>query len=122
MTEFDRSDPFSRGRPWTHGDMSIPWYTHTSVPNSHSCPNGSRVPKGLYSAASNHAHGVNLLFTDGHVKLVAQSIDRSIWRFGFAESKGKCLLTLAVRFGAGDHDLAASISGSDVWLCASSYR
>jgi prepilin-type processing-associated H-X9-DG protein len=31
-------------------------------------------------ASSNHTEGVNVLFGDGHVQIIADSIDADVWR------------------------------------------
>lgn len=65
----------SRGRfcwVWTaHPDG---WgYDHVLPPNSPTCT-------GIYSASSAHPDGVNVLYADGHVEFVSNSIDLIAWR------------------------------------------
>ncbi len=55
-------------------------YRHILGPNSPSCRRGSRLETALLSAASNHHGGVNVLFFDGHVVFVSDSIDSVTWR------------------------------------------
>jgi prepilin-type processing-associated H-X9-DG protein len=55
-------------------------YNHVLGPNAPSCFNGTSVQTGIYSAAVAHRAGVNVLFGDGRVNFIAQSIDRTVWR------------------------------------------
>lgn len=75
-----RGNTVNRGRPWILGDAGITFMNHVLVPNSPSCVNGTKVQLGAYSAASAHPRGVNVLFGDGHVSFVEQSIELRIWR------------------------------------------
>ena len=49
-------------------------------PNRPSCSGGGVVPTGIYTAASQHPGGVNLLFVDGHVAFQSENIDRRVWQ------------------------------------------
>jgi len=69
-----------RGVPWTSGQLGQTMYVHTLPPNLQSCFNGTNVPTGIYTAASAHAAGVNLLLADGRVQFTSASIDRQVWR------------------------------------------
>lgn len=65
----------SDGLQW--GPIIHSWaYDHVLPPNSTSC-GGSYW--GIYSATSHHSGGVNLLFGDGHVRLVSESVDAVVW-------------------------------------------
>jgi prepilin-type processing-associated H-X9-DG protein len=75
-----KGDVIGRGRPWIYGDASITFYNHVLPPNSPSCFNGSAVQHGAYSAASLHADGVNVLFGDGHVSFVEETVALAVWR------------------------------------------
>jgi len=69
-----------RGSEWVGGDLSRTRYNHALTPQQPSCFNGSFVPDGIYTAASEHAGGVNLLMADGRVTFVSVSIDSGVWR------------------------------------------
>ena len=73
-------DPWSFGRPWTSGDAGRALYNHINGPNQPSCTNRGQVQEGAYSAGSLHSGGVNVLFVDGHVAMVFESISLSMWR------------------------------------------
>lgn len=73
-------DYWSRGRPLIQGDLSLTLYNHVLGPNQPSCTNGTSVQFGAFSSASDHRGIVNVLFADGHVQPVAQSIDLNAWR------------------------------------------
>jgi prepilin-type processing-associated H-X9-DG protein len=75
-----RGDNFSRGTPWTDGNIGVTLYNHVLTPNHPSCYNERDVPNAASTASSGHRNGVNTLYADGHVTFVANSIDREIWR------------------------------------------
>ncbi len=68
------------GLPWTNGNMGYTMYNHILGPNEPSCSNGGDVQNGIYSAASAHDGGVNLIYGDGHTKFINNSIDINVWR------------------------------------------
>jgi len=61
-------------------------YNHILTPNTKPCGHGPLPGTYAFSdmasvpASSRHAHGVNVMFADGHVAFIAQSIDRTVWR------------------------------------------
>ncbi|MGH7199954.1 MAG: DUF1559 domain-containing protein, partial [Planctomycetaceae bacterium] len=67
---------------------SIWGYNHVMTPNRNSCFNGPRWPwpkpnskgKWAITATSEHSAGVHVLFADGAVRFVGDSIDRTVWR------------------------------------------
>lgn len=69
-----------RGRRWLYHSLPANTYMHRLPPNSNSCTNGGAYLPGVYSAASNHAEGVNLLFADGHVEFIANNVARDVWQ------------------------------------------
>lgn len=72
--------PFSfRGGGWIE---SVPnaIYTHTLYPNDVSCLNAGNGTLGIFSAASLHPGGVNLIFCDGHASFIQTAIDLNVWR------------------------------------------
>jgi prepilin-type processing-associated H-X9-DG protein len=66
----------SAGRPW----VNHVGYTHLFTPGMRSCW-GNGVPDTLspITASSRHPRGVNVLFADGHVRLLAENIDSNTW-------------------------------------------
>ena len=71
----------SLGIPWFMGGEGHETYYHSLTPNFPSCHSpyvGTRG--GIYTAASNHGGGVNVLYVDGHVSFVSENVDRSVWR------------------------------------------
>jgi len=81
-----------RGPGVTYGDGRIPgiywWlgnptadrYNHVMPPNSWSCVNGSgNNSGGAYPPSSRHPGIVNLLFLDGSVKAIKQTISLPTW-------------------------------------------
>jgi hypothetical protein len=72
-------DPQTRGRPPVLGDAGVV-YTHSLLPGSPSCYNGSQVLTGLFSAYSNHTAVVQMAFADGHLSAVSNLIDLRVWR------------------------------------------
>jgi prepilin-type processing-associated H-X9-DG protein/prepilin-type N-terminal cleavage/methylation domain-containing protein len=69
-----------KGLWWTQGSLSSGGYNHVLTPNRPSCYNGDDVIYGAYTASSLHGGGVNVLYADGHVVFVSESIDTQVWR------------------------------------------
>jgi prepilin-type processing-associated H-X9-DG protein len=74
-----RGNPWDLGRPYALGDPGSSLYNHVLPPNSPSCTNRGRVQEGAYSATSNHADGVQVLFVDGHIQFVPSSVEAHVW-------------------------------------------
>jgi prepilin-type N-terminal cleavage/methylation domain-containing protein len=70
----------NRGFPWMASGAGTTLYTHCLPPNNLSCSNGSSVPWGAYTLASNHPGGVVLEFADGHIDFITNSIQRTVWQ------------------------------------------
>ncbi len=69
----------SLGREWISGSLAVTRFVHVLPPNSRSCQNGSLISHGIYSASSNHSGGVNMLFGDGAVHFVSDTVSRAVW-------------------------------------------
>jgi len=74
-----RNQP-GRGANWYHGDAIDTQYTHGLGINEISCVNGGMQALGFINAASSHGGGANVVFADGHVEFVAQTISTNTWR------------------------------------------
>jgi prepilin-type N-terminal cleavage/methylation domain-containing protein/prepilin-type processing-associated H-X9-DG protein len=79
------------GATWTIGDMSCSTYNHVSTPNTRTCasmPGGMTMPPTSSMAnmavdlppSSHHPGGVSVLFGDGSVHFIKDSITLSVWR------------------------------------------
>jgi prepilin-type processing-associated H-X9-DG protein len=70
-----------RGAKWINGHYGDTLYNHYYLPNAETwdCGNGSHN-KALVSARSAHVGGVYVLFCDGHLSFVEETIDLTIWR------------------------------------------
>lgn len=70
-------------RLWMAGGYSAnTGYNHGNTPNQPSCYFTSTRPihRGSIPPSSNHGGGVNVLFFDGNVQFVADSVDLQVWR------------------------------------------
>lgn len=70
------------GQAWISGSpLAGAGYMHVMPPNGVSCMNyeGHLYGDWMTTASSNHQGGVNILFSDGHVDWIDQSIDIEIW-------------------------------------------
>lgn len=73
-------DYTNRGVPWFNGAPGRAGYNHALPPNRPSCLNGGAVFPSPHTAASAHADGLHSLFGDGHVRFIANAVDRRVWR------------------------------------------
>jgi prepilin-type processing-associated H-X9-DG protein len=78
----------NRGGQWINGHFGNTLYNHYYTPNiaKWDCGNASHN-KALSTARSYHTGGVNVLFADGSVRFVRDSIDTSTW-WGLATRAG----------------------------------
>ena len=72
--------PPSKGSNWMFGEFGFTLYNHSLTPNRNSCTNGTAFQQGIWNTSSNHPGGVNLLFCDGHVQFIRDSIRLEAWR------------------------------------------
>ncbi len=70
-----------RGAKWIVGNYGNTLYNHTLSPNSSEwdCLNMTQQ-KARIAARSQHAGGVNVLFCDGHVQFITDTVDLPVWR------------------------------------------
>ena len=69
-----------KGFAWWGGELGMSLYNHDVTINGHTCTNDGGVQIGAWTASSNHPHGVNTLFGDGHVQFIKDGIDQRIWQ------------------------------------------
>ncbi len=67
------------GQTWLEGNMDWTRYNHMLNPNQPSCKNGITWSGVALTATSRHPAGVNVLFADGSVRFVNESIDTFVW-------------------------------------------
>lgn len=76
INDLNNQFPFFMGAPWIDGQHC---YLHTSLPNTRSC-GFLFVLRAVMPPSSRHPGGVNVLFGDGGVRFIPNSIDLAIWR------------------------------------------
>lgn len=69
-----------KGLNWLHGEFGETLYNHTLPINNHTCLNGTGYQIGAWTAGSRHPGGANVLFADGSLRFIKQSISGDIWR------------------------------------------
>ena len=73
-----------QGISWSLADMCCTTYNHVSTPNQNSCagfPNQGMANMSMQvPASSRHPGGANILFGDGSVKLVKNTVSLATWR------------------------------------------
>lgn len=77
-----RNDVWSvrKGMGWSQWDVYwVKMYNHCGTPNSKVCSDAGDINFGCYPPSSGHGGGVNVLFGDGRVQLVGDSIDEKVW-------------------------------------------
>lgn len=70
----------AKGVRWMTGILGGSLYTHDYVINGRSCSNGGLVQISAYTAGSLHNRMAHVLFLDGHVTPVRDSITLSVWQ------------------------------------------
>lgn len=67
------------GGRWWAASLGGAAYVHVNVPNEPSCSFG-QFQQSIFTASSSHSGGVHVLFGDGRVEFVSNTIDRGVWR------------------------------------------
>jgi prepilin-type processing-associated H-X9-DG protein/prepilin-type N-terminal cleavage/methylation domain-containing protein len=81
----------SRRQRWIVGSMGESLLTNDLTPGQHTCNNGQVVTLGAYTAGSYHSSGVNVLFADGRVMFVSNSIPSSVWQAASTRAGGEII-------------------------------
>lgn len=68
------------GGEWVERSVPYTLYTHVLTPNNPSCSNGTSAQEGAYTAGSLHQNGANILYADGHVHFISDTINGAVWR------------------------------------------
>ena len=69
-----------KGMDWTSSGFGYTLYNHVLGINDHTCTNAGLVQQGAWTAGSLHPSGANILFADGHVTFVKDSIALPTWQ------------------------------------------
>jgi len=69
------------GQAWLPGTFRLTWYNHLLTPNSRipDCAVDLSANTGAFSARSYHVGGVHVLFADGRVGFVRDSVFEPVW-------------------------------------------
>lgn len=76
-----RFESATRGTKWYMASIGRTTYNHNLTINKRSCLNGKRGFgfEGAWTAGSRHPGGANVVFADGHVSFVRDSVDARLW-------------------------------------------
>lgn len=80
-----------KGRDWLAGALMCTQYIHALPVNGHSCSNGGNLTYGAATAGSNHPGGAQVLFADGHLRFVKDSVSSDVWRALGSRSGGEVI-------------------------------
>jgi prepilin-type N-terminal cleavage/methylation domain-containing protein/prepilin-type processing-associated H-X9-DG protein len=72
-------DAYPQGAHWWIGYPVDTRYTHVMPPNSFNCGWSGNAGYGAYTASSRHPGVVNVLFCDGSVKAIKNSVATTVW-------------------------------------------
>jgi prepilin-type processing-associated H-X9-DG protein len=72
-------EKLGKGQDWTRSGFGFSKYNHVLGINDHTCTNGGLVEQGAWTAGSAHPAGANVLFADGHVVFMKDSISLATW-------------------------------------------
>lgn len=75
-----RLDLVPKGAPWLSGVDASTGYNHHMPINGRSCANNNSITGGAWTAGSRHPGGANVLFADGHVRFLKETMPLSVWR------------------------------------------
>jgi prepilin-type processing-associated H-X9-DG protein/prepilin-type N-terminal cleavage/methylation domain-containing protein len=80
-----------KGLSWLSPRPEDTLYDHVLPINDNSCTNGAISFDGALSAGSAHPGGANVLFLDGHVRFLKESISSATWRALGSRSGGEVI-------------------------------
>jgi prepilin-type N-terminal cleavage/methylation domain-containing protein/prepilin-type processing-associated H-X9-DG protein len=79
---FNTSGSISQGEYWWDGHYETGCYNHIMPPNTWSCDDAANDwvnDAGASDPSSHHGGGVNILFADGSVRYVKDSVNTTVW-------------------------------------------
>lgn len=81
----------ARGVGWMNPSEGKTLYNHDITMNGPSCLNGDYVPEGAWTAGSFHSGTANVLFADGHVRPMKESIETRVWQSASTRAGGEVM-------------------------------
>jgi prepilin-type N-terminal cleavage/methylation domain-containing protein/prepilin-type processing-associated H-X9-DG protein len=81
-SKFNTSGSISSGEYWWDGHYETGCYNHVMLPNTWSCDDAANDwvnDAGASAVSSHHPGGVNVLFVDGSVRFVKDSVSTTTW-------------------------------------------
>jgi prepilin-type processing-associated H-X9-DG protein len=73
------------------GHMGSNMYNHVLPINHHSCISHGDGLRAAYTAGSRHPGGANILFVDGHIRFLPDTINLAVWRALGSRNGGEVL-------------------------------
>jgi prepilin-type N-terminal cleavage/methylation domain-containing protein/prepilin-type processing-associated H-X9-DG protein len=77
---FQVEETWGKGEFWTNGYLLNTLYNHTLSINGHSCGNHGGISYTAATAGSRHPGGAHVLFADGRVQFLSDTVSLPVWR------------------------------------------
>lgn len=85
----NKSSMAAKGMGWIAGAHGKTLYTHDLPANRNTCINDTQLREGAWTAGSLHQDIANVVFADGHVQALKNSLELRVWRAAGTRAGGE---------------------------------